>query len=193
MKNCQANALNQERKPRTNKRGPHVAPRHYGRNLANTYVHNRVCYRPSLALGAHRACLPRASSPRAAGAWTHSAARLLPPVPAGDAADGLGAPTPAAAAGSPDQLGRYAATAPAPPAGGASVGRMASPLAAEGAQRHTGGDAASGQGARAAAAAGAHADDGVLGLGLGVRVGEAQHVAHLVSDGRLEVVAVPAG
>ena len=37
---------------------------------------------------------------------------------------------------------------------------MASPLAAEGAQRHTGGDAASGQGARAAAAAGAHADDG---------------------------------
>ena len=117
-------------------------------------------HRPSLALGAHRACLPRASSPRAAGAWTHSAARLLPPVPAGDAADGLGAPTPAAAAGSPDQLGRYAATAPAPPAGGASVGRMASPLAAEGAQRHTGGDAASGQGARAAAAAGAHADDG---------------------------------
>ena len=44
MKNCQANALNQERKPRTNKREPHVAPRHYGRNLANTYVHNRVCY-----------------------------------------------------------------------------------------------------------------------------------------------------
>ena len=34
MKNCQANALNQERKPRTNKREPHVAPRHYGRNLA---------------------------------------------------------------------------------------------------------------------------------------------------------------
>jgi len=47
MKNCQANALNQERKPRTNKREPHVAPRHYGRNLANTYVHNRVCYPPS--------------------------------------------------------------------------------------------------------------------------------------------------
>ena len=35
-KNCQANALNQERKPRTNKREPHVAPRNYRRNLANT-------------------------------------------------------------------------------------------------------------------------------------------------------------
>ena len=47
MINCQANALNQERKPRTNEREPHVAPRHYGRNLANTYVHSRVCYPPS--------------------------------------------------------------------------------------------------------------------------------------------------
>ena len=44
MMNCQAIALNQERKPRTNEREPHVAPRHYGRNLANTYVHSRVCY-----------------------------------------------------------------------------------------------------------------------------------------------------
>ena len=44
MINCQAIALNQERKPRTNEREPHVAPRHYGRNLANTYVHSRVCY-----------------------------------------------------------------------------------------------------------------------------------------------------
>ena len=47
MINCQAIALNQERKPRTNEREPHVAPRHYGRNLANTYVHSRVCYPPS--------------------------------------------------------------------------------------------------------------------------------------------------
>ena len=39
MKNCQANALNQERKPRTNEREPHAAPRNYGRNLANTNVH----------------------------------------------------------------------------------------------------------------------------------------------------------
>ena len=48
MINCQAIALNQERKPRTNDREPHVAPRHYGRNLANTYVHSRVCYLPPL-------------------------------------------------------------------------------------------------------------------------------------------------
>ena len=47
MINCQAIALNQERKPRTNKREPHVAPRHYRRNLANTNVHSRVCYPPS--------------------------------------------------------------------------------------------------------------------------------------------------
>ena len=44
MKNCQANALNQERKPRTNEREPHVALRNYRRNLANTNVHSRVCY-----------------------------------------------------------------------------------------------------------------------------------------------------
>ena len=31
MINCQAIALNQARKPRTNEREPHVAPRHYGR------------------------------------------------------------------------------------------------------------------------------------------------------------------
>ena len=45
--------LNQERKPRTNEREPHVAPRHYGRNLANTYVHSRVCY------GGHGYAKPR--------------------------------------------------------------------------------------------------------------------------------------
>ena len=47
MINCQANALNQERKPRTNEREPHVALRNYRRNLANTNVHSRVCYAPS--------------------------------------------------------------------------------------------------------------------------------------------------
>ena len=44
--------------------------------------------------------------------------------------------------------------------GGASVGQVASPLAAEGAQQGTGGNPANGRGARATAAAGASAGGG---------------------------------
>ena len=116
---------------------------------------------PSPSLARTRAApahpAPHCPAPRARG---RAAQRNLSPVPTGDAADGQGAPTPAAAAGSPDQLGRDAAIAPAPPAGGASVDRMASPLAAGGAQQGTGGNSACGHGARATAAAAASAGGG---------------------------------
>ena len=68
MKNCQANALNQERKPRTNKREPHVAPRNYGRNLANTNVHSRVCY------SGRARCEPRRSASSGASTWARGRA-----------------------------------------------------------------------------------------------------------------------
>ena len=79
MKNCQAIALNKERKPRTNKREPHVAPRHYGRNLANTNVHSDQVIRENPASrGTETSAEVLVGPPLGAGGWSETPVRNQP-------------------------------------------------------------------------------------------------------------------